>query len=91
MDKASISKNAGQKTLAKLKLTSMWGKWAKNQNKTQTILLTSLKELYELRKSAGSEVTNPIFPNDYVICVSWKYSEDKTAEGKNVNVAVLRT
>jgi hypothetical protein len=26
LDKASISKNAGQRTLAKLKLNSMWGK-----------------------------------------------------------------
>ena len=32
LDKASISKNAGQRTLAKLKLNSMWGKWAQNQN-----------------------------------------------------------
>jgi hypothetical protein len=30
LDKASISKNLGQRTLAKLKLNSMWGKWAQN-------------------------------------------------------------
>jgi hypothetical protein len=36
LDKVSISKNSGQRTLAKLKLNSMWGKWAQNQNKTQT-------------------------------------------------------
>jgi hypothetical protein len=30
LDKASISKNAGQCTLAKLKLNSMWVKWAQN-------------------------------------------------------------
>jgi hypothetical protein len=30
LDKASISKNAGQRTLAKLKLNSMWDKWAQN-------------------------------------------------------------
>jgi hypothetical protein len=34
LDKASISKNAGQRTLAKPKLNSMWDKWAQNQNKT---------------------------------------------------------
>jgi len=28
LDKATISKKAGQQTLAKLKLNSMWGKWA---------------------------------------------------------------
>ena len=39
LDKASISKNSGQRTLAKLKLKSMWGKWAQNQNKTQTTIV----------------------------------------------------
>jgi len=32
LEKASISKNAGQRTLAKLKLNSTWGKWRQNQN-----------------------------------------------------------
>jgi len=37
---------------------------------------------------SGTEVTNLIFPNDDVAWVSWKYSEDNIAVGKNVNVAV---
>ena len=45
LDKASISKNSGQRTLAKLKLNSMWGKFAQNENKTQTTLVTSGKVL----------------------------------------------
>jgi len=87
LDNASISKNAGQRTLVKLKLNSMWGKWAQNQNKTQTTLVTSVKELYELLTSPGTEVTNLIFPNDDVVRVSWKHSDDNIAAGKNVNVA----
>jgi hypothetical protein len=88
LDKASISKNAGQRTLAKLKLNSMWGKWAQNQNKTQTTLVTSEKEFYELLTSPGIEVTNLMFLNDDVAWVSWRYSEGNVAAGKNVNVAV---
>ena len=45
LDKASISKNAGQRTLAKLKLNSVWGKWAQKQNKTQTNIVSSEKVL----------------------------------------------
>jgi len=74
--------------LAKLKLNSMWGKWAQNQNKIQTFALDSEKEFYELLTCPGIEVTNRIFPNDDVAWVSWKYSEDNIAAGKNVNVAV---
>jgi len=51
LDKASISKNAGQRTLAKLKLNSMWGKWAQNQNKTQTTIVNSEKVLRASNKS----------------------------------------
>ena len=38
--------------------------------------------------SPDTEVTNLIFPNDDVAWVSWKYSEENVAAGKNVNVAV---
>ena len=38
--------------------------------------------------SPGTEVTNLIFPNDDVAWVSWKYSEENVAAGKNVIVAV---
>jgi hypothetical protein len=51
LDKTSLSKNSGQRTLAKLKLNSMWGKWAQNQNKTQTTLVTSEKVLRAFNKS----------------------------------------
>jgi len=88
LDKASISKNAGQRTLAKLKLNSMCGKWAQNQKKTQTTLVTSVKELYELPTSPGTEITKLIFPNDDLVWVSWKHSEDNIAAGKKVIVAV---
>ena len=60
LDKASLSKNSGQRTLAKLKLNCMWGKWAQNQNKTQTTIVDSEKEFYELLTSPGTEVTNLI-------------------------------
>jgi len=66
----------------------MWGKWAQNQNKTQTTILTSVKELYELLTSPGTEVTNITFTNNDVVWVSWKHSEDNIGAGKNVNVAV---
>jgi hypothetical protein len=88
LDKASISKNAGQRTLAKLKLNSMWGKWAQNQTETQTTHVSSEKEFYELSTSPGIEVTNLTFPNDDVVWVSWKHSDENLPTRKNVNVAV---
>jgi len=65
----------------------MWGKWAQNQNKAQTTIVT-LRKFYELLTNPGTEVTNLIFPNEEVTWVSWKYSEDNVTTGENVNVAV---
>ena len=56
--------------------------------KTQTTIVDSEKEFHELLTSRGTEVRNLIFPNDDVAWVSWKYSEQNVAAGKNVNVAV---
>jgi len=66
----------------------MWGKWAQKQNKTQTTIVDSEKEIYELLTYPDTEVTNLIYPNDDVAWISWKYSEDNITIGKNVNVAV---
>ena len=82
-----IQKNAGQRNLANLKLNSMWGKLAHNQYKNQTIIVDSEKEFYELLTRPSTEITDVIFPNDDVACVSWKYSEDNVTAEKNVNVA----
>jgi hypothetical protein len=85
LDKASIFKNAGQRTLA---INSMWEKFAQNGNKTQTTIVNSAKGFYELLTSPGTEVTNLIFPNEEMVWFSWKYAKDNIASGKSVNVAV---
>ena len=66
----------------------MRGKWAQTQNKTHTNIVDSEKEFYELLTCTCTEVTNLIFPNDDVAWVSWRYSKDNVAAGKNVNVTV---
>jgi hypothetical protein len=88
---ASISKNAGQRSLAKLKLNSLWGKWAQNQNKTLTALITSEKEFQELLGSPGIVVTNLILPKDDVAFVSWRYSEDNVPQGRKLIWQLLPT
>lgn len=75
--------------MAKEKLNSMWGKWAQNKNKTQTNFVTSMKELYELLTSPGTEVTNLIFSSDEMVKLSRKYSDNNIAAGNNVKAAVL--
>jgi hypothetical protein len=70
-----------------VKLNSTWRKWAQNENKTQSTLVSSQQEFYEFVTSPGIEVTNVVFPNEYV-WVSWEYTEENPTTGKGVNVAV---
>ena len=58
LDEASISKIEVQRTLAKLKLKSMW---ANGQNKTKVTILTSEKGIYDLLTCPGTEVKNSCF------------------------------
>jgi len=68
--------------MAKLKLNSMWCKSAQNQNKTQTTIVNSVKDYYEVLTSPGTEVKNLIFPKEDAAWASWKYSDDNVAAGK---------
>ena len=49
--------------------------------------MSSQQEFNELLMSPGIEVTNVVFPNEYV-WVSWEYTEENPATGKSVNVVV---
>ena len=91
LDKASISKNSGQRSLANLKLNSIWSKWAQNQNKSQTTIVELVKVFYELLTNAGTEVTNLIFPNNEVVWIPWKYSENNLTTGKMSTWLLLLT
>jgi hypothetical protein len=46
--------------MAKIKLNSIWEKWAKNQ-KTQMTLIRTEEEFYEFLFSPSTEVTDLIF------------------------------
>jgi len=80
------SKNFG---ITKIKLDV--GKIGSNSKQNPDNLLTSVKQLYELLTSPGTEVTNLIFPNDDVVWVSWKHSEDNIAAGKTLTWLLLPT
>ena len=85
LDKSSNSNNAWQRYLAKLKLNSMWGKWAQNQNKTHTTVVKSLSftsfwqdRLLRSQTSYSRMMTWYGYPGNI---------RRITAAGKNVNVA----
>jgi hypothetical protein len=86
LDKASISKSSGQRTLAvEIKLCGVNGRRTKTKPRQQ---LLTRRKFDELLTSPGTEVTNLIFRKNEVAWIFWKYSDNNVATGKNVNVAV---
>lgn len=81
----------GAKNFDKTEIELDVGKCVQNQNKTHKTFVTSVIELYEFLTSLGSEVTNLIFPKDYVVLVSWKFSQVKLTAGNMLAWQLLST
>ena len=46
LDKSEISKNPGKRSIAKLMLNSLWGKFAQNHNLMQTTIVRNYADLW---------------------------------------------
>lgn len=71
-NEASISKNVVQLYLDIIKLNTLCGKGAQNENKTQSTIVESEKECYKLLKLPITDVTNFIFPKQDVALITWE-------------------
>ena len=76
------------KNFGETKIELDLGKMSQNENKTHTTLTISVKELYELLKSPGTEFTKPILTKDDVVWLSWEHFAVNITAGKNGNEVV---
>jgi hypothetical protein len=53
----------------------MWGKLTERSNRTQTKLISELRELCKFLSTPGIEVMNLIFASDQVLWISWRIAE----------------
>ena len=70
MDMDTVRPNAAKRVLAKLCLTSLRGKLAEKQNRTQTELISDPHELCRVLATPGVEVVNLKFASDSVVSAS---------------------
>jgi len=77
LDPDKIGFNPGLRTIAKLCLNSLWGKFAQRDNFNQNEYLTKHEELINILNNDANNVTSIDFYNDDKIChIAYKSSDD---------------
>ncbi|XP_072048507.1 uncharacterized protein [Amphiura filiformis] len=84
----NIEKNPGMRSLAKLCLNSMWGKFAQRSNMSQTVILDDPSEVYKLLTSDSVTVDNIRLINDEVIEVTYREDGKFARINPNTNVVI---
>ena len=88
LDPDSIVKHDGLRSLAKLCLNSMWGKFAQRSNLSQTKIMDEPSEVYKLLQSDTVTVENIRLINEEVIEVTYKDDERFARINPNTNVVI---
>lgn len=84
----NIKVNKAKRSLSKLALNSLWGKFAQRTNPSNTTLISDPKQFIEYVFSVKYDVTSLSFLNDDIALVQWKYRDDSSAPGTKVNIFI---
>ena len=83
-----ISFNAGRRTVAKLCLNNIWGKFVQTSDRTIKEFITEPRRFYQLLSDDGFEVSDVHHVNDDCLYVSYKKSKDFQTPALNTNVII---
>ena len=88
LDKENIKHNPGLRTVSKLCLNTLWGKFGQSENMPQTEFISSPAKVLEILGSSKYEVNDLIFHNEFT-CEAHYSVKDQFAEASvNTNVII---
>ena len=88
LDPDNIKKNPGLRSLAKLCLNSMWGKFAQRSNLSKTVILDEPSEVYKLLLNDTVTVDNIRLINEEIVEVTYKDDGAFASINPNTNVVI---
>ena len=88
LDSNNIAKNPGMRSLAKLCLNNMWGKFAQRSNLSKTVIHDEPSEVYDLLRSDTVTVDNIRLINEEVVEVTYREDEAFASVNPNTNVVI---
>ena len=88
LDYNKIEKNPGLRTLAKMMLNSMWGKFGQRLNKTQVQEFDDPKAFHSFLDTSTLDVRHVSVMNDQMVEVLYQYQEEDIPVSPNLNIFV---
>ena len=88
LDKESIVKNAGLRSLSKLALNSFYGKFGQRTNMKKTVFIKDIKTLMNTLTHPSKLLMDFHIMNDDVIQVEYQHTEDFEQQSFNTNVTI---
>ena len=78
--------SAGLRSISKLCLNSLWGKFDQRSNMSQTKYVTEVLEFYEILLDDKLDNKNFQFINDDMVQMTYKFKDQFVDSSKNTNV-----
>ncbi|XP_032241520.2 uncharacterized protein LOC116620088 [Nematostella vectensis] len=88
LDPAKIERNAGARSMAKMALNCMWGKFGEQTNPRRTQYVDEAKDFFALLLDDHIEVTDVLIVNDDMLQVHYKMSEEFQRAKPHTSVVV---
>ena len=88
LEYAKIEKNAGLRTLAKMMLNSMWGKFGQRLNKTQVKAFDDLQAFHRFLDTDTMDVRHVSVMNDAMVEVHYQFQHEDIPVSPNLNIFV---
>ena len=88
LDIASIAKNPGRKTTAKLMLNSFWGKFGERINKPTTVTVKDPAHLFGLISDASLDLSTLRLCTDDILEAVYTSVQDNAVKGTKTNIFV---
>ena len=80
--------NAGFRSISKLCLNSLWGKFGQRSNMSQTKYVTEVSEFYEILLNDKLDNINFQFINDDMVQMTYNFKDQFVNNSKNTNVYI---
>lgn len=88
LEKGSVARNEGLRTIAKLLLNSLWGKFAQRRNQPKTIIARSLADFNRITEDKQLEITAVHVKDNNSVYITHQYRCDEDAPAGNTSPVI---
>ena len=88
LDPEKIKHNPGLRSLAKLLLVNMWGKWGQSSSHVRTEFVDNLAHLSEIMVDPMKEIHDFQLITDEILMVQYRYIKEFETGGKKTNIFI---